>query len=151
MRANFHRRKDVPGPMKIDLALSRVRLAALRMKRELPKGPDAQKSAETLYHVFLRSIDRLKGPQEIEPDVVPVDPMRQVLQQTLPKLVPSRRELRVRDPKPLQDALPLLEDLSTTGQLSADKAEILLAALAAILKSEETPPQLPQIKAKLGS
>lgn len=112
------------SPLAFDLALSRVSLAALKAKAELPIDSEEKAVAEQLRQYFLNNLDALTGTQPITITVANPD-LKKSAEEKLAALSLYQGATKIKDPAKLHRLLALLEAFSTQNPDAAAGGDLL--------------------------
>jgi hypothetical protein len=135
------------SPIALELALSRVSLAALKAKRREKVTKAEQASAVELSEVLRRDIDTLRGPQSINPASVPIPAMRAGLERALATISRQATQRIPGDTSILERLLLLLTPLADTGRLTPRAATEILQVLEDMERARERRPPSPHLGA----
>jgi hypothetical protein len=133
---NSRRQREDPSDLAVDLAMSRVALAALKAKVKVPPDDEESESAALLRDEFRRRLAAHGTPH-----LTPAPTSQQNLQQLneiLQTLSPFGILSRTKAPERLEALLPLLDSIAERTTLSAEEAADLLTGLAELGPHEES-------------
>jgi len=131
----------------VDLALSRVSLAALKARDRVRPDDADRASAAELREVLRRDREALRDPQPLRADVVPKPEMRQGLERTLATLSRPTAAYLLGDLALVDRLLDLTGHLADEGHLTQAMAEELLGILNRIEHSREEKRSQPDLGA----
>jgi hypothetical protein len=125
------------SPFAVDLALSRLSLAALKVRDRIPLDDTDRAAATELREVLRRDQGMLKDPQPIRADVVPQTEMRNGLEKTLATLPRPTTTNLLPDLPSVERLLHLTSELADRGTLPPALADEMLVILNRIERSRE--------------
>ena len=134
--------KTLISPLAVDLALSRVAMAALKAKEKMEVPPEDRCIAGLLSDVFSRELENLTPISGLSNEVVPSDSMRTQLELTL-STMPTFVKGNIRhDTQLMSKLLPLLNAFSNS-ELEEDRTDEMISVLLRLSEPEEADSQAP--------
>lgn len=118
-----------PSPLAIDLAISRVALAALKAKSGQPIEPEDRSAAAELRDYLRENLDVIRASHIALADLVPEQGMREGLERALSELSRTAATLPAIDPVALERLVRLLDGLAGQGHLDAGMASELFTGV----------------------
>jgi hypothetical protein len=133
----------MPSPLAMDLAVSRLSLAALRALSNEEPSTQERLQAKELQEALALELAHLRDTNPISPDVVPTDTMRNELQQTLGMLPEVHTAFNREDIANLAELVQLLGNLEA-GHVVPEEAGKLLSALLRVRAQPVAAPLKPE-------
>ena len=126
-------------PLRVDLAVSQVRMAAMKMLSGSTPNLTEMDAARNLKEYFGIELDNLRAPSGIPPKLVPEKILRDQLQHALSSLSRVGNTGWKTDEGFLNSLIPLLSNVAAGDRLERKEAELLLDLTTTLNKHE--PPQ----------
>ena len=129
-----------PSSLTVDLALARVDLATLQLRKGLPVDEQVQESARLLHQFFSRRLRTASPTKAISEQLVPRKDAREALQRTLttiPRTTPLFEHVHV---EVLTQLVELLSSIVDTGECNSQDAEKLHSVLCSLQPRHELAP-----------
>jgi hypothetical protein len=117
----------VLSPLAIDLGLAKLSLAAIG---PVGRSSEERSEIERVQEFFRENLERMHASHEIPASVVPVQIVRDGLEETLANIEPANHTFRFPDPSLLEKLISLVDELLAAGDLSTSRRRDLLAALS---------------------
>ena len=121
----------------LEIALSRVNVAALKVHERQTPTQTEKDSARDLVDILRRDLETLRGHEPIRPDAVPNNAMRRSLEKALETLTRPSGPRLVADVSVLQKLLDLVGALASERGLTRSRAGELLNLLAQVERFRE--------------
>ena len=128
---------DNLSPLAVDLAVSRVSLAALKLLSAIPPSEEERSWATRLRQSLASELTGLRSGEAISEDVVPGASLRRELEETFGMLTDFPTYFHRQDIGLLENLVQLLDDFAA-GEVAAPAAEDLLKSLLALGSRTET-------------